>query len=185
MVMGFDDYSTSFQSMYSPMGNVYSTYNASSFGPNGAGAGINSSVNSNTNISNSYSNRFAYMDPLMNQINADSLIKNDKDINNDYTRPIEPHRKNDELGTILGIVGATLGTIALACALKGRFKKVPGSVVGGGAAGGTVAGGAIAGGTATVGVMTLPGWAAGGISGGIVGGASYCIGELVNAAFGK
>lgn len=46
-------------------------------------------------------------------------------------------------------------------------------------------GGAIAGGTATVGVMTLPGWAAGGISGGIVGGASYCIGELVNAAFGK
>ena len=55
------------------------------------------------------------------------------------------------------------------------LSELGGAIVEGAVTGGV--GGAIAGGTASVGTLTLPGWAAGAISGGIVGGVGYCVSE--------
>lgn len=110
MSMNFDNYSTSFQSLMQPMYNVNANYTGYGYGAgigaNGYGAGYG----------------MGYMSPMMNvgigQFNADYLIKNDDKNNNYYTRPVAAHKKKDETGTMLGILGTALGTIALLAALR-------------------------------------------------------------------
>ncbi len=118
--MYFDDYSTSFQSLYGPMYNLQTNYSAYSM-PYAGGAYAGG--------------MFPYMGGAYNgsltnvpvgQFGADQLVRNDETRNNYYAAPIAPHKKKDELPTILGIIGTALGTAAMALALaKGRGKKVP------------------------------------------------------------
>ena len=121
MVMNFDNYSTSFQSLMSPTYNVMANYNAVNNGNNGYYGGYSSYGFGNYN-------GFGYggfISPMSNvgigQFTADYLIKDDDRNNNYYTRPIAVHKKKDETGTILGIIGTALGTAALLLSLrKGR-----------------------------------------------------------------
>ena len=123
MVMNFDNYSTSFQSLMSPMYNVQANYNAMAGGfGNGYGAGYG--------MGGYYGGMFpgmgmGFMSPMANvgigQFNADYLVRNDDKNNNYYARPIATHKKHDEGATILGVVGTALGTAALLLALaKGK-----------------------------------------------------------------
>ena len=133
MVMNFDNYSTSFQSLMSPMYNVQANYNAMAGGyGNGYGAGFG--------MGGYYSGMGAgymgmgmggFMTPMngvgIGQFNADYLIKNDDKNNNYYARPVAVHKKHDEVPTMLGILGTALGTAALLLALaKGKKVKMPG-----------------------------------------------------------
>ena len=133
MVMNFDNYSTSFQSLMSPMYNVQANYNAMAGGyGNGYGAGLG--------MGGYYPGMGAgymgmgmggFMTPMngvgIGQFNADYLIKNDDKNNNYYARPIAAHKKHDEVPTMLGIIGTALGTAALLLALaKGKKVKMPG-----------------------------------------------------------
>ncbi len=111
MVMNFDNYSTSFQSLMSPMYNVQANYNAIAGGyGNGYGAGLG--------MGGYYPGMGAgymgmgmggFMTPMngvgIGQFNADYLIKNDDKNNNYYARPIAAHKKHDEVPTMLGILG--------------------------------------------------------------------------------
>ena len=130
--MYFDDYSTSFLSLYKPMYNLQTNYSA--YGIPGAGYG--------TGYAGGY---FPFMGGMYNgsltnvpvgHFGADQLIVGDEARSNYYAAPIAPHKKKDELPTILGIIGTALGTAAMALALakgrgKGRIKKPTGNVPGG------------------------------------------------------
>ena len=133
MVMNFDNYSTSFQSLMSPMYNVQANYSAMAGGyGNGYGAGLG--------MGGYYPGMGAgymgmgmggFMTPMngvgIGQFNADYLIKNDDKNNNYYARPIAAHKKHDEAPTMLGILGTALGTTALLLALaKGKKFRWPG-----------------------------------------------------------
>ena len=70
------------------------------------------------------------MGPMANvgigQFKADYLLQGEDQLNNYYARPVPVHKKENETGTILGILGTALGTAALLAALaKGRFKRAP------------------------------------------------------------
>ena len=118
--MYFDDYSTSFQSLYSPMYNLQTTYSANMnpYGGYGFGAGYCAGM---------YPGMGMLMNPLagvgVGQFNGDYLVRNEDQKNNYYARPIATHKKKDELPTILGIIGTTLGTAAVLLALK-KGKKI-------------------------------------------------------------
>lgn len=118
--MYFDDYSTSFQSLYSPMYNLQTTYSANMnpSGGYGFGAGYCAGM---------YPGMGMFMNPLagvgVGQFNGDYLVRNEDQRNNYYARPIATHKKKDELPTILGIIGTTLGTAAVLLALK-KGKKI-------------------------------------------------------------
>ena len=118
MSMNFDNYSTSFQSLMQPMYNVNANYSGYGYGNGlGVGGGAADGVGAN-----GYGYGMGYMSPMMNvgigQFNADYLIKNDDKNNNYYTRPVAAHVKKDETGTMLGILGTALGTVALLAALR-------------------------------------------------------------------
>ena len=132
MVMNFDNYSTSFQSLMGPMYNVQANYSAMTGGyGNGYGAGFG--------MGGYYPGMGAgymgmgmggFMTPMngvgIGQFNADYLIKNDDKNNNYYARPVAVHKKHDEVPTMLGILGTALGTAALLLALaKGKKFKWP------------------------------------------------------------
>ena len=118
MSMNFDNYSTSFQSLMQPMYNVNANYSGYGYG-NGLGVGGGAADGAGAN---GYGYGMGYMSPMMNvgigQFNADYLIKNDDKNNNYYTRPVAAHVKKDETGTMLGILGTALGTVALLAALR-------------------------------------------------------------------
>ena len=125
MTLGYDNYGTSFQSLYSPMGIVQSNY--SYLNP---GAGLNGAAGAygagypgmNTNISNNFYSGF--YDPLANQMTQEALLKHDKDNNDYYARPIAPHIKEDNTGTILGAIATGVSALALLAALrKGKLPK--------------------------------------------------------------
>ena len=125
MTLGYDNYGTSFQSLYSPMGIVQSNY--SYLNP---GAGMNGAAGAygagypgmNTNISNNFYSGF--YDPLANQMTQEALLKHDKDNNDYYARPIAPHIKEDNTGTILGAIATGVSALALLAALrKGKLPK--------------------------------------------------------------
>ena len=117
--MYFDDYSTSFQSLYKPMYNLQpgnATINANMAGV-GAGAGM---------IGGQAMGMGGYT-PMaqvgIGQFGPDQLIRNNEQKNNYYARPIAAHKVKDETPTILGIIGTALGTAALLLALR-KGKKV-------------------------------------------------------------
>lgn len=121
--MYFDDYSTSFQSLYSPMYNLQTTYSANMnpYGGYGFGAGYCAGM---------YPGMGMLMNPLagvgVGQFNGDYLVRNEDQRNNYYARPIATHKKKDELPAILGIIGTALGTAAVLLALrKGKKIKNP------------------------------------------------------------
>ena len=125
MTLGYDNYGTSFQSLYSPMGIVQSNY--SYLNP---GAGMNGAAGAygagypgmKTNISNNFYSGF--YDPLANQMTQEALLKHDKDNNDYYARPIAPHIKEDNTGTILGAIATGVSALALLAALrKGKLPK--------------------------------------------------------------
>ena len=125
--MYFDDYSTSFQSLYSPMYNLQTSYSAIGGGAYGAGAGYGAGMGMSAGM---YPGMGVYNGSMTNiavgQFGADQLIKNDDKLNNYYARPIATHKKKDELPTILGIIGTALGTAALLLAMrKGKQAKTP------------------------------------------------------------
>ena len=125
--MYFDDYSTSFQSLYSPMYNLQTSYSAIGGGAYGAGAGYGAGMGMSAGM---YPGMGVYNGSMTNiavgQFGADQLIKNDDKLNNYYARPIATHKKKDELPTILGIIGTALGTAALLLAMrKGKKAKTP------------------------------------------------------------
>ena len=131
MVMNFDNYSTSFQSLMSPMYNVQANYSAIAGGyGNGYGAGLGMG-GYYPGMGAGYMGMGGFMTPMngvgIGQFNADYLIKNDDKNNNYYARPVAVHKKHDEVPTMLGILGTALGTAALLLALaKGKKFKWPG-----------------------------------------------------------
>ncbi len=127
MVMNFDNYSTSFQSLMSPMYNVQANYNAIG---SGYGAGMGMGAYGAGMYPGYMGMGMGFMSPMtgvgIGQFNADYLIKNDDRNNNYYARPVAVHKKHDETPTMLGIVGTALGTAALLLALaKGKKFKWP------------------------------------------------------------
>ena len=130
MSMNFDTYSTSFQSLMSPMYNIQANYNANLYGNGGAGIG-NGIYGGGYGFGNgAYGYMGGFMGPMMNvgigQFNADYLLKGEDQKNNYYARPIPVHKKENETGTMLGILGTALGTAALIAALlKGKRVKAP------------------------------------------------------------
>ena len=135
MALGYDNYSTSFQSLYSPVGVVQSNYSYVNPGIgniNGTGAGANGNGSNgavypgvNTNIQNYYT---GFYDPLANQMTQENLLKHEKENNDYYARPIAPHIKDDNTGTILGTIATALSTLALIGALrKGKAPVRPGT----------------------------------------------------------
>ena len=125
MTLGYDNYGTSFQSLYSPMGIVQSNYSYLNpgAGMNGAAGAYGASYpGMNTNISNNFYSGF--YDPLANQMTQEALLKHDKDNNDYYARPIAPHIKEDNTGTILGAIATGVSALALLAALrKGKLPK--------------------------------------------------------------
>ena len=123
MALGYDNYSTSFQSLYSPVGVVQSNYsyvnpgngNVSGAGANGNGSNGAAYPGVNTNIHNYYT---GFYDPLANQMTQENLLKHEKENNDYYARPIAPHIKDDNTGTILGTIATALSTLALIAALR-------------------------------------------------------------------
>ena len=138
MALGYDNYSTSFQSLYSPMGIVQSNYSYVNpgAGMNGAAGGYipgypgyPGTNSSNTNISNNYYGGF--YDPLANQMTTESLLKHEKDNNDYYARPIPAYIKDDNTGTILGAIATGISALALLAALrKGKPVMKPRSSAG-------------------------------------------------------
>lgn len=128
MSMNFDTYSTSFQSLMQPMYNVNANYSGYGYGAGAAGvgagaAGAGAGIGAGAGVGGyGMGYGMGFMSPMMNvgigQFNADYLIKNDDKNNNYYTRPVAVHKKKDETGTMLGILGAALGTVALLAALR-------------------------------------------------------------------
>ena len=126
MAMNFDTYSTSFQSLMKPMYNVNANYMMGAGGFGGAGAGIYGGY-MNPAMMGMYA-----MGPMANigvgQFNANYLLQGEDQMNNYYARPIAAHKKENDTGTILGILGTALGTAALIAAMaKGKFRRVPGN----------------------------------------------------------
>ena len=125
MTLGYDNYGTSFQSLYSPMSIVQSNYSYLNpgAGMNGAAGAYGASYpGMNTNISNNFYSGF--YDPLANQMTQEALLKHDKDNNDYYARPIAPHIKEDNTGTILGAIATGVSALALLAALrKGKLPK--------------------------------------------------------------
>ena len=124
--MNFDTYSTSFQSLMKPMYNVNANYMMGAGGFGGAGAGIYGGY-MNPAMMGMYA-----MGPMANigvgQFNANYLLQGEDQMNNYYARPIAAHKKENDTGTILGILGTALGTAALIAAMaKGKFRRVPGN----------------------------------------------------------
>ncbi len=126
MAMNFDTYNTSFQSLMKPMYNVNANYAMGLGGYPGA-AGMYGS---------------GYMNPAMmgmgmyaagpmagvsvGQFNASYLLPAEDQMNNYYARPVAAHKKENETGTILGILATALGTAAMLAALaKGKFRRAP------------------------------------------------------------
>ena len=117
--MYFDDYSTSFLRLYKQMYNLQTNY--SEYGIPGSGY-----------VAGYAGGCFPFMGGMYNgsltnvpvgHFGADQLIVGDEARSNYYAAPIAPHKKKDELPTILGIIGTALGTAAMALALaKGRGK---------------------------------------------------------------
>ena len=118
MVMNFDNYSTSFQSLMSPMYNVQASYS----GIYGGGTGMGGYCGMGIYPGYMGMGMGGFMTPMngvgIGQFNADYLIKNDDKNNNYYARPIAAHKKHDEVPTMLGILGTALGTAALLLALR-------------------------------------------------------------------
>jgi len=110
-MLGTENFNTSFQSLMNPMYNINANY-----GGYGIGAGFGGYGMGNGGYMG------GFMTPLANvgvgQFNGDYLIKNDAQNNNYYARPVAVHKKKDETGTILGIIGTALGTAALLAALR-------------------------------------------------------------------
>ena len=132
--MNFDNYSTSFQSLMSPMYNVQANYSAMAGGyGNGYGAGFGMGgyyPGLGAGYMGMGMRMGGFMTPMngvgIGQFNADYLIKNDDKNNNYYARPVAVHKKHDEVPTMLGILGTALGTAALLLALaKGKKFKWP------------------------------------------------------------
>lgn len=109
-MLGTDNYNTSLQSLMKPVGSI----NAN-IGGYGLGYGVGS---------NGYMG--GMMTPMsqygVGQFTADAILGNDNKNNNYYTRPVPQHAMKDETGTILGILGAALGTVALLAACKNGKK---------------------------------------------------------------
>ena len=120
MALGYDNYSTSFQSLYSPMGIVQSNYSYVNpgAGMNGTAGGYGAGYpgGMNTNISNNYYGGF--YDPLANQMTTESLLKHEKDNNDYYARPVPAYIKDDNTGTILGAIATGISALALLAALR-------------------------------------------------------------------
>ena len=124
MAMNFDTYSTSFQSLMKPMYNLNANYTLGMGGYPGAGAGMYGAGFMNPAMMGMYA-----MGPMANvgigQFRADYLLQGEDQMNNYYARPVPVHKKENETGTILGIIGTALGTAALLAALaKGKFRGV-------------------------------------------------------------
>ena len=116
-MLGTENYNTSFQSLMGPMYNVNANYSAYGMGAGAYGMG------NGLGFGSGYMG--GLMTPMANvgvgQFNGDYLIKDDSKNNNYYARPVAVHKKIDETGTILGILGTALGTAALLAALcKGK-----------------------------------------------------------------
>ena len=125
MAMNFDTYSTSFQSLMKPMYNLNANYTLGMGGYPGAGAGMYGAGFMNPAMMGMYA-----MGPMANvgigQFRADYLLQGEDQMNNYYARPVPVHKKENETGTILGIIGTALGTAALLAALtKGKFRRAP------------------------------------------------------------
>ena len=131
MAMNFDTYSTSFQSLMKPMYNLNANYTIGMGGYPGA-AGMIGGGFMNPAMMGMYA-----MGPMANvgvgQFRANYLLQGEDQMNNYYARPVAAHKKENETGTILGILGTALGTAALLAALaKGKFRrpvKTPGTTV--------------------------------------------------------
>ena len=126
MAMNFDTYSTSFQSLMKPMYNVNANYTIGAGGYPGA-AGMIGGGYMNPAMMGMYA-----MGPMANvgvgQFSANYLLQGEDQLNNYYARPVAVHKKENETGTILGILATALGTAAMLAALaKGRFKRTPGT----------------------------------------------------------
>lgn len=125
-MLGTENYNTSFQSLMGPMYNVNANYSAYGMGAGMGGYGAGSYGMGLGNCG--YMG--GMMTPIANvgigQFNGDYLIKDDSKNNNYYARPVAVHKKKDETGTILGVVGTALGTLALLAALrKGKKVNIP------------------------------------------------------------
>ena len=125
MAMNFDTYSTSFQSLMKPMYNLNANYTLGMGGYPGAGAGMYGAGFMNPAMMGMYA-----MGPMANvgigQFRADYLLQGEDQMNNYYARPVPVHKKENDTGTILGILGTALGTAALLAALtKGKFRRAP------------------------------------------------------------
>ena len=124
MAMNFDTYNTSFQSLMKPMYNVNANYAMGLGGYPGA-AGMYGSGYMNPAMMGRYA-----AGPLsgvgVGQFNASYLLPAEDQMNNYYARPVAAHKKENETGTILGILGTALGTAAMLAALaKGKFRRAP------------------------------------------------------------
>ena len=122
MAMGYDNFGTSFYSLYSPMGRVQSNY--SYINPNNHSAGAGDAASNINNINNYYT---GFYDPLASQMTKESLLKHVEPHNDYYARPIPAHIKTDNTGTILGAAATGLSALALIAAL--RKGKAPAAAV--------------------------------------------------------
>ena len=122
MAMGYDNFGTSFYSLYSPMGRVQSNY--SYINPNNPSAGAGDAASNINNINNYYT---GFYDPLASQMTKESLLKHIEPHNDYYARPIPAHIKTDNTGTILGAAATGLSALALIAAL--RKGKAPAAAV--------------------------------------------------------
>ena len=122
MAMGYDNFGTSFYSLYSPMGRVQSNY--SYINPNNPSAGAGDAASNINNINNYYT---GFYDPLASQMTKESLLKHVEPHNDYYARPIPAHIKTDNTGTILGAAATGLSALALIAAL--RKGKAPAAAV--------------------------------------------------------
>ena len=129
MAMNFDTYNTSFQSLMKPMYNVNSNYALAMGGYPGAGyAGMAGAGYLNPAMMGMYASG-----PMANvavgQFSASTLLPAEDQMNNYYARPIAAHKKENDTGTILGMLATALGTAAMLAALtKGKVTRVPRNV---------------------------------------------------------
>ena len=122
--MYFDDYSTSFQSLYKPMYNLQPGNVTAAAGATGA-TGVTNGVGAGMvgGYMGGYNTPMAQVG--IGQFGPDQLVKNNEQKNNYYARPIAAHKVKDETPMILGIIGTALGTAALLLALKKGKKVTP------------------------------------------------------------
>ncbi len=123
--MYFNDYSTSFQSLYKPMYNLQP--GSASVTPGMAGADASTIAGTGAGLYSGYG--MGGYNPItqvgIGQFGPDQLVKNNEQKNNYYARPIAAHKVKDETPMILGIIGTALGTAALLLALKKGKKVTP------------------------------------------------------------